>query len=75
MFSHDLTTKSNMADEDVATRAPEGDAKEPSVLSSQDTPAQEGASMGVRYPALHSLNVANLEQLGALCDRPTFSYV
>ena len=37
-----------MADNDVATRAPENDAKEPSMISSEDTPAQQGASMGVR---------------------------
>ena len=64
-----------MADEDVATRAPESDAKEPSLLSSEDTPAQRGASMGVGYAAAHSLNAANLEQTGALRDRPTFPYV
>ena len=49
-----LITKLNMTDEDVATRAPESDGKEPSMLSSQDTPAQEGASMGVHYPDLHT---------------------
>ena len=43
-----------MADEGIATKAPESDAKEPSMLSSQDTPAQEGASMGVHYTALPS---------------------
>lgn len=37
-----------MADDDVATRAPESDVKEPSMMSSGDTPAQKGASMGVR---------------------------
>ena len=37
----------NMADEDVATKAPESDVKEPSMISSEDTPAQKGASMGV----------------------------
>ena len=38
-----------MADneEDVATKAPESDAHEPSMLSAEDTPAQKGASMGV----------------------------
>ena len=41
-----------MADDDVATKAPESDAKDPSMLSSEDTPAQKGASMGVRYVAL-----------------------
>ena len=64
-----------MADEDVATRAPESDAKEPSMLSSEDTPAQEGASMGVHYAVLHSRNAADLEQPGALCDRSTLPYV
>lgn len=40
-----------MADEDVATRAPESDAdvKEPSMVSPEDTPAQKGASMGVGH--------------------------
>ena len=70
-----LTIKFNMADEDVATKAPESDAKEPSMLSSEDTPAQKGASMGVRYAILHSRNAADLEHLGALCDRSTFPYV
>ena len=41
----------NMADDEVATRAPESDAKEPSMISSEDTPAQKGASMGVRNVA------------------------
>ena len=41
-----------MADDDVATKAPESDAKEPSMMSTEDTPAQKGASMGVRYIAL-----------------------
>ena len=74
-FQCSLTTKFNMADEDVATRAPESDAKEPSMLSSEDTPAQKGASMGVRYTVLHSRNAADLERSGALCDRSTFPYV
>ena len=64
-----------MADEDVATRAPESDAKEPGLLSSKDTPAQAGASMGVHYAVLHSCNTADFEQLGALCNRSTFPYV
>ena len=51
LASASLTLK--MADEDVATRAPESDAKEPSIMSSEDTPAQKGASMGVRYAAPH----------------------
>ena len=45
-----------MTDQDVATRAPESDAKEPSMLSSEDTPAQQGASMGVRYAASAQLD-------------------
>lgn len=44
----------DMADDEVATKAPESDAKEPSMMSSEDTPAQKGASMGVRYVALLS---------------------
>lgn len=37
-----------MADDEVATKAPESDAHEPSMVSSEDTPAQQGASMGVQ---------------------------
>lgn len=37
---------SNMADDDVATKAPESDAQETSGISSEDTPAQKGVSMG-----------------------------
>ena len=62
-----------MADDDVATRAPESDAKEPSMISSGDTPAQKGASMGVRYADPHSWNTADLKQPGALCDRSASS--
>lgn len=36
-----------MADDDVATKAPESDAAGASVLP-EATPAQQGASMGVR---------------------------
>ena len=36
-----------MADDDVATKAPESDAAESNTLPG-DTPAQQGASMGVR---------------------------
>ena len=36
-----------MADEEVATKAPESDAQQPSMVSAEDTPAQTGASMGV----------------------------
>lgn len=50
----DLIHKLSMADEDIATKAPESDAKEPSMMSSKDTPAQTGASMGVRYVARRS---------------------
>lgn len=67
--------KFNMADEGVATRAPESDAKEPSMMSSEDTPAQKGASMGVCYAAPHIWNAADLKRSGTLCDRSTFSYV
>lgn len=44
---------STMADEEIATKAPESDAqlsnepKQPSMISDNDTPAQKGASMGV----------------------------
>lgn len=40
--------KFNMAEDEVATKAPESDAMEPSMISSGDTPAQKGSSMGVR---------------------------
>ncbi len=33
---------------DVATKAPESDAHEPSMISSEDISAQKGISMGVR---------------------------
>lgn len=39
-----------MADDEVSTKAPESDAKEPSMVSSEDTSAQTGASMGVTIP-------------------------
>ncbi len=37
-----------MTDQDVATKAPESDAAEGSIVPG-DTKAQEGASMGVRW--------------------------
>ena len=49
-----LAISFNMADEEVATKAPESDAKEPSMVSAEDTPAQKGASMGVRCAPLYS---------------------
>ena len=36
-----------MAEDEVATRAPESDAKQASMVSAEDSPAQTGASMGV----------------------------
>ena len=44
---HLAHTTLKMADEEVATRAPESDAKQTSMVSAEDTPAQTGASMGV----------------------------
>ena len=44
---HLAHTTLKMADEEVATKAPESDAKQTSMLSAEDTPAQTGASMGV----------------------------
>lgn len=38
-----------MADAEIATKAPENDAAEQSVVPG-DTPAQEGVTMGVRSP-------------------------
>lgn len=38
-----------MAEDGVATRAPESDIHEPSAVSPGDTPAQQGASMGVQH--------------------------
>lgn len=52
------TTLFMMGDEDVATKAPESDAQvaqKPSMLSSEDTPAQAGASMGVRVILIYNL--------------------
>ena len=48
-----------MADDDVATKAPENDSHEPSLLSSKDTPAQEGASMGVNNASPKAFLSAN----------------
>ena len=44
---HLAHTTLKMADEEVATKAPESDAKQTSIVSAEDTPAQSGASMGV----------------------------
>ena len=44
---HLAHTTLKMADEEVATKAPESDAKQTSMVSAEDTPAQTGASMGV----------------------------
>ena len=41
---------SKMAEDGVATKAPESDARQPSAISAEDTPAQHGASMGVSSP-------------------------
>ena len=49
-----------MAEDDVATKGPESDAHEPSIVSSEDTPAQKGASMGVYqhpFPDLQSMDL------------------
>lgn len=46
-------TTIDMADDGVATKAPESDVHEPSMLSKEDTPAQQGASMGVPHKPLH----------------------
>ena len=48
-----------MADEEVATRAPESDAaaKQPSAISEEDTKAQEGLSMGVNEASLNRMIV------------------
>jgi hypothetical protein len=44
------SSNANMADPEVATKAPESDATEETTASliSGDTPAQKGASLGVR---------------------------
>ncbi len=44
---HLAYTTLKMADEEVATKAPESDATQASMVSAEDTPAQTGASMGV----------------------------
>lgn len=46
-----------MADDEVATKAPESDAHEPSMVSSEDTPAQKGTSMGVTHNLLNKIIV------------------
>lgn len=48
-----------MADDDLATKAPESDAKEPSMVSSEDTTAQTGASMGVYDPPFEAVIVTH----------------
>ena len=64
-----------MADEDVATRAPEIDVKEPSMISSEDTLAQKGPSMGVRYAATKSYNAADFDnQEHCVTDRPSRTF-
>ena len=60
-----------MADEDVATKAPESDAKEPSMMSSEDTPAQTGASMGVRYLLVAETPLTCSNQEHCVTDRPS----
>lgn len=40
-------TTLKMADDEVATKAPESDARQASMVSTEDTPAQTGTSMGV----------------------------
>ena len=42
----------NMGEDDVATKAPESDVHEPSMISSADSSAQQGASMGVNLPLI-----------------------
>ncbi len=70
-----------MADTDVATKAPESDAQEPSMISSEDTPAQSGQSIGVgkshSLTCLESLEVPDSQKEHCTTDRPSrrLSYV
>ena len=61
-----------MADEEVATKAPESDAQGQSLVSG-DTPAQQGASMGVCNALLpeHFFSAYHLNQEHCVTDRPT----
>jgi hypothetical protein len=49
-YDHNEQSDANMADPEVATKAPESDAAEETKASviPGDTPAQSGASLGVR---------------------------
>ncbi len=64
-----------MADADVATKAPESDAQESSLISSEDTPAQSGQSMGVKIAFINVSIEASDSEIGALYYRSTFAYV
>ncbi len=64
-----------MADADVATKAPESDAQESSMISSEDTPAQSGQSMGVKIAFINVSIEASDSEIGALYYRSTFAYV
>lgn len=67
-----------MADEDVATKAPENDAQETSGITGDTKPDQGAASMGVRLnhtpctPYQHEKLIHTT--VGTLHDRPTFAY-
>lgn len=52
-----------MADDDVATKAPESDAQESLVAG--DTPAQDGPSMGVsiQHTPSHQLSLTGLTRI------------
>ena len=61
-----------MGEDEVATKAPESNAQEPSAVSAGDTSAQHGASMGVSHPKHFAMTLLR-GGLGALRDRPTLS--
>ena len=65
-----------MSDGDVATKAPESDAAEQSVLPG-DTPAQHGASMGVSAllkASVRGWSANHVLQEHCVTDRPTRTF-
>lgn len=63
-----------MADEEVATKAPESDAQEQSAVP-DDTKVDQGASMGVSFTTATKLPNHTDKLPGALHHRPSNPYV
>ena len=59
-----------MADDDIATKAPESDAADKSIIAG-DTPAQEAPAMGVGPDCYHSrsTHLMLIIKAGTLCER------